>query len=381
MTDKPSRVEFYRHAVRDEDIEAVTQVLRSIFLTTGPVTGTFEQKFAAHMGARHAVGVTSCTAGLFLSLKALGIGPGDEVITTPMTFIATANTILHTGATPVFVDVEADTGNLDVTRVEAAITPRTKAVMPVHLYGHMVDMKALAAICEPRQLSIIEDCAHAVESERDGVRPGQLGTTANFSFYATKNLTSGEGGAVTTNDDHINDQLRLLRQHGMSKNAADRYTKRYQHYDMELLGYKYNLPDVLAALMVHQIDRLGEQLERREALCQRYERGFQDVERVNFPIVQPNNTSARHLFTIWVPGEHRDDTIAALQDDGIGVAVNYRALHLMRYYRETMGFTPGTFPEAERIGNQTITLPLYPDMKDEQVDRVIDAIRTIAATW
>ncbi len=373
-----AKVEFYRHALQEEDIAAVAEVLRSVFLTTGPRTGKFEQAFAEYLGVKHVVGVMSCTAGLYLSLQALGIGPGDEVITTPMTFIATANTILHCGAKPVFVDVEADTGNIDVARIAAAITERTKAVMPVHLYGLMADVRRLEALCRQHDLYLLEDAAHAAESVRDGVRPGNLGHTASFSFYATKNLTCGEGGAIATNDSALNDKLRWLRQHGMSKSAADRYTGTYQHWDMIGLGYKANMNDIQAALLLGQLPRLEAQLRRREEIAQRYEQAFCRLGNVGFPRIPPGAVSARHLFTIWVPPQRRDEILTRFQQRGIGVAVNYRAIHLLTYYRREFGFRPGDFPIAENIGDSTITLPLYPAMTDDDVECVIAAVRDIA---
>ncbi|MCA9529490.1 MAG: DegT/DnrJ/EryC1/StrS family aminotransferase [Myxococcales bacterium] len=375
------KVEFYRHALQEADVEEVRRVLGTLFLTTGPVTKRFEEKFAAYLGRSHAVGTTSCTASLFLSLAALGIGPGDEVIVPAQTFIASANVIVHAGATPVLVDVEPDTALIDPARVAAAITPRTKAVIPVHLYGQMADMRALHDLCAPRGIALIEDAAHGPEARRDGVAPGELGTTASFSFYATKTLTCGEGGAVATDDPALDERLRKLRSHGMSKNAADRYTARYQHWDMELLGYKANLPDVLAALLVHQIDRIDAQRDRREAICQRYEAAFAELPGVDYPKIVEGSRSARHLFTIWVPADHRDEALVDLQERGIGVAVNYRAIHLLTYYRDLLGFERGAFPNAESIGDRTISLPLYPGLTDPEVDRVIEAVRAVSERW
>jgi UDP-4-amino-4-deoxy-L-arabinose-oxoglutarate aminotransferase len=376
-----TKVEFYRHSLTDQDIAEVSEVLRSVFLTTGPKTAAFEKSFAEYLGVRHVVTVSSCTAALFLSLKAMNIGEGDEVITTPMTFIATANAILHAGATPVFIDVDAVTGNLDHAAVIGALTPRTRAVLPVHLYGTMADVRSLAALCEERGLALIEDAAHATEAVRDGARPGQLSSSACFSFYATKNLTCGEGGAIATNSENVAEQARLLRQHGMSKGASERYTSRYQHWEQLQLGYKANLSDVQSALLINQLARLDAQLLRREEIAARYEQAFAGIRTIDFPRVPSGARSARHLFTIWVPAARRDQALAQLQDLGIGVAVNYRAVHLLQYYRERFEFEPGAFPVAEQIGARTITLPLYPSMSDEDVDAVISAVREVAARW
>lgn len=369
------KVEFYRHNLTEEDIARLVEVCRGVFLTTGQDTKRFEEAFAGYLGAKHAVGVTSCTAGLHIALLALGVGPGDEVITTPMTFAATSNVVLHTGATPVFVDVDPATGLIDPDAVERAITPRTKVIVPVHLYGQMADMKRLKATADRAGVKIVEDCAHAIESIRDGIRPGALSDASAYSFYATKNITSGEGGAVVTNSDEVNTRLRLLRQHGMSASAADRYTGTYRHYDIELLGWKYNMTNLQAALLLGQMDRIEELWQRREAISQRYEAGLRGVAGVSFPVVVPGSRSARHLFTIWVDPARRDAVLLDLQARGVGVAVNYRAVHLLKYYQETMALPRGSFPVAERIGDSTLTLPLYPKLTDPEIDYVIDSVK------
>jgi UDP-4-amino-4-deoxy-L-arabinose-oxoglutarate aminotransferase len=373
-----ARVEFYRHNLGPDEIASVTKVLESLFLSTGPVVRDFEDQFAAYLGTPHAVGLTSCTAALHLALLAHDIGPGDEVVTTPMTFVATANAILHTGARPVFVDVEPETGNLDAARVEDAITPRTRAILPVHLYGQMCDMRALRGIADRRGLVVVEDAAHALEAERDGVRPGQLAEAACFSFYATKSITSGEGGAVSTASATVADQIRKLRLHGMDLSAADRYTKRYQHWDLEYCGWKYNMDNIQAALLIPQIGRIEERWKRREAISRRYEAAFSNVPGLEFPKVVTGSKSARHLFTIWVAPERRDEILWKLQDKDIGVGVNYRAIHLLRFYRAVLASSEGMFPVAESIGQRTISLPLYPMLTDAEVEQVIHAVTTVA---
>jgi len=375
------RVEFYRHSITEADIAAVGDVLRSVFLTTGPRAAAFERAFAERLGVQHVVTVSSCTSALFLSLTALGLGPEDEVITTPMTFVATANAVLHAGAKVRLVDVEPDTGNIDARQVEAAINSRTRVVIPVHLYGAMADVLDLAEVCRRRSVIMLEDAAHAAEAELDGVRPGQLSQFSCFSTYATKNLTCGEGGAVATNDSTMADALRRLRSHVLSKEAAGRYTERYQHWDMLELGYKANLSDINAALLLGQLPRLEAQRERREAIAKRYEEAFADLPGVTCPKVPAGAQSARHLFTMWVPPEQRDQTLAELQDRGIGVAVNYRAIHLLSYYQSRFGLPRGSFPNAERIGDSTVTLPLFPSMSDDEQQQVIEAVREVAAGW
>ena len=373
------KVEFYKHNLDEDDIARMVEVCRGVFLTTGQQTREFEEAFAAYLGAQHAVGLTSCTAALHLALLALDVGPGDEVITTPMTFAATSNTIIYTGARPVFVDVEPATGLIDPEAVARAITKETKAIIAVHLYGLMADMRRLKAVTDAAGVALVEDCAHAIESARDGVRPGELSQASCFSFYATKNITCGEGGALVTNDERIANRVRTLRSHGMSANAADRYTSSYRHWDLETLGWKYNMTNIQAAMLMGQLARIDTLWDARERLAQRYEAALSDADGVRFPIIPDGAKSARHLFTIWVAPERRDDVLSELQARGIGVAVNYRSVHLLKYYRDTFGFTRGMFPEAERIGDSTVTLPLYTKLTTEQVDYVAENVKAIAA--
>ena len=372
------KVEFFRHNLEEADIQNVAKVLRSTFLTTGPVTAEFEKKFSAYIGLKHTVGLNSCTAALHLALLGLGIGPGDEVITTPMTFIATATAIIHTGAKPVFVDVEAHTGLMDVAKVQDAITSKTRAILPVHLYGSMVDMKGLRDIADTHNLKIVEDCAHCIEGERGGIRPGQLSDAACYSFYATKNLTCGEGGAVSTNSLELAEKIRVLRLHGMSKGAATRYAGKYQHWDMITLGWKYNMNDIHAALLTDQIDRLGQYWERRNSVWKAYDEGLEDVPRIRIP--ETRGKSGKHLYTIWLDPEKRDAFLHGLQNKAIGVAVNYRAIHTLTYFREAFGYKPLDFPAANLIGQSTVSLPLYPKLRDIETDYVIASIRQMATS-
>lgn len=368
-------IEFYRHNIDEDDINRVNQVLHSIFLTTGDQVKEFEEQLAAYLGVKYAVGLTSCTAALHLSLLACGIGPGDEVITTPMTFIATANAILHTGAKPVFVDVEPDTANIDASLIEAAITSHTKAILPVHLYGQLCDMRAIRRIADKHDLYIIEDAAHCLEGVREGIRPGQLGDVACFSFYATKSITSGEGGAIATNSQNIAERVKLLRLHGMSKNAADRYIKKYEHWDMVECGWKYNMDNIQAALLIGQLGRTDSLCQLREEIAQRYEKAFNNIPGLDFAKIKPGyNKSSRHLFTIWVVPEKRDKVLYDIQEQNIGVAVNYRAIHLLSYFRNEFEFTRGMFPVAEKIGDSTISIPLYSSLSDIEVDYVIKSV-------
>lgn len=369
------KIEFFRHSIDEVDIERVNDVLRSIFLTTGAEVEEFEKLFSSYVGASYAVGVTSCTAALHLSLLALGIGHGDEVITTPMSFCATSNAIIHAGAEPVFVDVEEETGNINADLIEQAITEKTKAIIPVHLYGQMCDMRRIHEIARKYNLRIIEDAAHAIESERDGIKVGQLSDTACFSFYATKNITSGEGGAITTSEWSLAEQLRMLRLHGIDKGAADRYTKKYQHWDMPVLGWKYNMDNIQAALLIGQLNRIEQLWQKRDRLWRLYESELSSVKNVRLLKTLPGLKHARHLFTILVPPEKRDPLLWSLQEKSIGVAVNYRPIHLLKYYREKYGYKEGAFPVSEEIGYRTISLPLYPSLTDEEVLYVVKVLK------
>ena len=346
------KIPFFQHDLGRPELDAVARVFHGTILTTGDVVAEFERRFGGYMGRRHALALTSCTGAMHLSLLACGVGPGDEVITTSMTFIATATAIIEAGSRPVFVDVEADTGNIDADLIEAAITPRTRAIMPVHLYGQMADMRRIREIADRHDLYVIEDAAHCIEGERDGVKPGQLGHTASFSFYATKNITCGEGGAVVTDDDDLASKLKLLRLHGMTKNAADRDREGYQHWDMVTFGWKYNLDNIHAAIMLPQLDRLESKWQQRRLLTERYESALADVPGVTWPASRPNSRHAHHLFVAWFDPSVRDHVIAELQRREIGAMVNYRAIHLLTYFKDLLGTAAGIFqmPSASAMG-------------------------------
>jgi len=349
------KVEFYRHQLGEVNLERFARVMNTIFLTTGDEVALFEQKFADFLGEKYVIGMTSATAGLQLSLLALGIGTGDEVITTPMTFVATPLSIMHANARPVFVDVEGDTGNLNVNLVEAAITPKTKAIMPVHLYGQMVDMVHLKKVAQKHNLFIIEDAAHCLEGVRDNVRVGQLSETACYSFYATKSITCGEGGAVSTSNEQLRGILQKLRLHGMSTDALHRYTKLYRHYDVDVHGWKYNMYNLQAALLIDQIDEIEPRRQERQRLAEFYRASFAGCQGLEMPTFKPEIKQGCHLFTIWVDPEKRDHILWALQDQDLGVAVNYQACHLYTLFRQQYGHKEGDFPIAERIGSRTIS--------------------------
>jgi UDP-4-amino-4-deoxy-L-arabinose-oxoglutarate aminotransferase len=379
-----SRVEFYRHQLGADEAAAWRGVLDTLFLTLGPQVASFESELGAFLvrdradrTPPHVVGTSSCSIGMLLALKALDVGPGDEVITTPMTFASTANAILHAGGTPVLADVERSTGLLDPSAVAAAITARTKGILPVHLYGQLADMKALRVLADRHQLFLLEDSAHGIEMERDGVRPGELGDAVVFSFYATKNLTSGDGGAIATRDAKLAERLRRLRNHGATKAAADRHGGVYQHYDFVEVGYKGNLTDLDASLLRIQLPKALEKRARREQIARRYE-GLLRERVPGIGLVATRGTSSHHLFTIEAPRGERDRILTRLGAEQIGTAVNYRALHLLTYLKERLKHAPEAFPNALDIGERTISLPMYPTLTDAEQDRVVEAV---AASW
>ncbi len=373
-------IEFFRHALGQEEKARVLAALDETILTTGETVSEAEQALADYLDVRHVVCLDSCTAALHLALLANDIGPGDEVIVPAITFIATANAVVMAGGTPVFADVHPDTGCLDPDAIARCLTGRTKAIMPVHLYGLMCDMEALASIARERNLALIEDAAHCLEGRRAGSRPASHSKAACFSFYATKAITCGEGGALATNDETVARRVRKLSRHGMTTSAAQRYGKNYEHWDMDELGWKYNLDNIRASLLLPQIHKLDEYCGRRRKLAARYEERLRDVDGVQFPTVPDGAHSSRHLFTIWVDPRRRDAIMTDLQERGIGVAVNYRPVHLMKYYRQRFGYTLGDLPVAESIGARTISLPLYPQLTDEQVDRVVDAVSDVVGS-
>ena len=369
-----NKIPFYRHDLGKPELDEIARVLKGTILTTGEFVSEFENKFAGYLGCRNVVACMSCTGAMHIALTGLGVGPGDEVITTPMTFIATSAAIIQAGAKPIFVDVEPDTGNIDVSCIEAAITARTKAIIPVHLYGQMCDMRAMRKMADRHGLVIVEDSAHCVEGERDGVKPGQLSEAACFSFFATKNLACGEGGAVAVNDDTLAAKLRLLRTHGMTKTSSDREKEGYQHWDMVCMGWKYNMDNIHAAILLPQMKMIGEKWSRRQHLVDRYISGLSGIRGLSWPRRLPGR-HANHLFTVWVDVLQRDDVISKLGKQGVPAVVNYRAIHQLTYFRDAFGLKRGDFPVAESIGDSTLTLPLFCSMTDEQVDEVCLALR------
>lgn len=373
---RKQRVEFYKHNLSSKDKKECLNVLDSLFLTTGKKVKEFEQKFSSFLNAKYAVGLTSCTDALFLSVKYF-IKEGDEVITTPLSFIATANVIEYCGAKPVFADVERLTGNINVDGIEKLISNKTKAILVVHLYGQMCDMKKIAIIANKYNLKIIEDCAHCIEGERDGLKVGEISDAACFSFYATKNITSGEGGAITCNNKRFYEWLLKARQHGMNKNAIERYSKIYKHWDMDILGYKCNMSNIQASLLINQLNNINSFLRKKENIAKKYNDGFRNNKHIDKPAVLPKSKHARHLYTIWVDSNKRDKIMHKLQKAEIGVAVNFRPIHLMSYYRKKYLYKIGDYPIAEKIGSSTISIPFYPKLTQQEISYVISTINSL----
>jgi dTDP-4-amino-4,6-dideoxygalactose transaminase len=366
------QIPFYLHDLGEAELEEIRKVFQGPILTTGDTVAEFERRFATYLNLPHAVGVTSWTGGAHITLEALGIGRGDEVITTALTFIATATAIIQAGATPVFVDVEPDTGNMDAALIEAAITPRTRAIMPVHLYGQMCDMKAIRAIADRHGLAVVEDAAHCVEGMRDGIRPGQLSDAVVFSFFATKNLACGEGGAVAARSAELAAKLKLLRLHGMTKTSADREREGYQPWDMVCFGWKYNMDNIHAAILLPQMDRLERKRDRRCALARMYQERLADAPGVRFPAVRDGVRHAWHLFGILT--ENRDGLLADLHRRGVSCTVNYKAIHEFTFFQETYGLRLGRFPVAEAFGRRQMSLPFYAQMEMDAVDYVCESL-------
>lgn len=375
---------FCRPTIGQEEIDEVVDTLHSDWLTTGPKTKRFEKAFAEYVGAEHAIAVNSCTAGLHLSLVAHGIGEGDEVIVPSLTFCATANVVVHQRAKPVFADVDAVSYTLDPDAFERAITPRTKAVIPVDYGGQVCDMPRINAIAAAHGITVIEDAAHAVGSALNGVRVGNLSRVTSFSFYATKNLTTGEGGMLTTNDAALAERVRVLALHGISADAWKRYSKEGSwFYEVLWPGYKYNMTDIQASLGLHQLQRLEGFVERRAAIAAEYTRAFADLSEIVTPIVRPGVHHAWHLYPIQLlPGRIRLDRsqfMAALAERGVGASVHFIPVHLHPYYRDTFGTGRGDLPVTERVYDGFVSLPLFPSMTPREVAKVIDTVRDLVA--
>jgi len=376
---RPRMLPYGRHEVDEADIQSVVDVLRGDWLTNGPTVSRFEETFAEVVGARFAVAFSSGTAALHGAGFAAGIGPGDEVITSPLTFLASANCVLYCGATPVFADVDPETLNLDPAAAEAALTPRTKAILPIHFAGLPCNMEAIHAIARPRNLTVIEDAAHALGAETGGRRIGGLSHLTTFSFHPVKHITTGEGGMVTTNESALADRLRKFRNHGIDREVRQRQDTWVQ--DMVALGFNYRLTDLQSALGLSQLRRLDGRLKRREEIAGRYQAAFAAMPEVTGAPTRSGTRHAWHIYPLRLNPDRlcqdREAIFRALRAENIGVSVHYRPVHLHPYYRERLGTGPGQCPAAEAAFECLLTLPLFPAMTDADVADVIAAVEKV----
>lgn len=385
----PVREQFLPIAVPwigEREKQLVLESLESGWITTGPKTQELATRIAALSGAKHAVAVNSATGALHLALEALGLGPGDEIVTSTYTFAATVNVIEHVRATPVLVDVEPDTLNLDPAAVEAAITPRTRAILTVDYGGHPCEYDALQRLADRHGLAIVDDAAHALGARYRGRPVGTLAQVTAFSFYATKNLSTGEGGAAVTDDEAVADRIRLLSLHGMSRDAWKRYSDTGSwYYEVVAPGWKYNLSDVLAAIGVGQLDRFDAFQARRFELVERMRRGLADVPGVRTPVARPEVDHAWHLFPIALElerlGIDRAAFVRELRAENIGTSVHFIPIHFHPHFRTSLSLREGAFPVAEDAYRRAITLPLFPRMSDRDADDVVEAVRKVAGAF
>lgn len=371
--------------VSEAEIAEVVSTLRSSWITTGPKTKQFEQEFATAFSAPSALALNSCTAALHTALVALGVGPGDEVVTTPITFAASANVIEHVGAKPIFVDVEPDTLNIDPKRVDAAITAKTKAVLPVHYTGHPIDLDQIRDTVERNGLYLLEDAAHALPAKYKGEFIGQHGNPVAFSFYATKNLTTAEGGMLTGTPEFL-ERARIVSLHGMSRDAWKRYDKGGSwRYEILLPGFKYNMTDIAAAMGLVQLKRLDGFQKRRREIVAAYHRAFGSHEAFEIPVERPDVEHAWHLYVLRLNPERlridRDAFIEEMRNRNIGTSVHFIPLHTQSYYREKYGLKPDDLPVANSNFERMLTLPLHPGLTDDDVADVIAAALDIALTF
>ena len=377
-------------SIGEEEIAEVADSMRSGWLTTGPKTKRFEGDLQAYIGAKHALAVNSCTAGLHIALTALGIGPGDEVIVPTLTFCSTANVVAHLGARPVLVDVEEDF-NVTPQAIESAITPRTKAIIPVHFAGQACDLDAIYAIAARHNLPIVEDAAHAIGSEYKGKKIGSDALSRNgvlravaFSFYATKNMTTGEGGVITTDNDSLAERMRLLTLHGMSRDSWKRYTSTGSwFYEVVAAGYKDNMTDIEASIGIHQLRKLDGFIKTRQRYAALFDEAFKAMPELEIPIVRPDRNHIYHLYVIKLNLERlsidRAAFIEELKARNIGTSVHFIPAHLHPFYREHFGYTKGQFPAAEAIYDRIVSLPLYPAMSEADVRDVISSVQEVCS--
>jgi dTDP-4-amino-4,6-dideoxygalactose transaminase len=366
--------------IGEAEINEVVETLRSGWIGTGPRVSKFETQFASYINSPHSVAVNSCTAALHLSLLALKLEPGSEVITSPMTFCATINAIVHAGLTPVLADVDPVTMNIDPSEIERKITGKTRVILPVHFAGRPCDMDAIMSIANKHNLSVVEDCAHSIESEYKGKKTGTFGQFGCFSFYVTKNIITGEGGMICCKDPEMASCVKILALHGMSADAWKRFSDDgYKHYFVVDCGFKYNMMDIQAAIGIHQLKQVEQFYQRRKVLWERYLSALQGFP-VRLPAPpEPQTRHALHLFTVMIDekqcGISRDTFLSEMTYNNIGVGVHYLSIPEHPYYQSRFGWMPDDYPEACRIGRQTVSLPLSPRLLDSDINDVIEATR------
>ena len=379
-------IPFHRASLGEEEVQSVSEVIRSGWLTLGAKTVEFERQFASYIGAKYAIAVSSCTAGLHLALEAIGIAEGDEVLVPTTTFTATAEVVTYFGARPVLVDVDPKTLNLDVADCERKVTPRTRAILPVHFGGQPCDLDAIQALAGPHHLHVVEDAAHALPSEYRGKRIGTISELSVFSFYATKTLCTGEGGMVTTDNEAYANRLQMMRLHGISRDAWKRYSAEGSwYYEVIEAGYKYNFTDLQAALGMVQLAKCDAMQESRRGIAERYTRAFSANPAFEVPEVLPDRTTAWHLYVLRLRLEHlrisRDAFIRELAQAGVSVSVHFIPLHLQPFYQITYGYKQGDLPLAEGQYHRCLSLPIYPGMTEEEVQYVISTVLDLAARF
>lgn len=375
---------FGRPQITKKDINEVVGVLKSGWIGMGPKTEEFEKKFAEYQNTKYAIATNSCTAALHLALDAIGIETGDEVITTPITFAATANVITHLGAKPVFVDIDRKTLNIDADKIETVITSRTKAILPVHLAGRPCDMDKINFLAKKHGLYVIGDCAHAIETEYRGRKVGGLSDISCYSFYPTKNMTSGEGGMAITNNKNWYEVMKIKRLHGISKDAWKRYRETGNNfYEVLFNGYKYNMNDIAAALGLSQFERLEKNWVKRSGLWQEYIRLLKNVKNIQIPSSAKTETlkHAKHLFIILLDVDKikisREKIIEKLKEKGVGTGIHFLALHLQKYYRDTYDYKIGDYPEAEYVSDRILSLPLSTSLNIKQIKYIVKSLKKI----
>jgi perosamine synthetase len=373
---------FHQPQIGEAEIESVVETLRSGWLTTGPKVKRFEADFARFVGARHAIAVNSCTAALHLALEAAGVREGDEVILPTMTFAASAEVVLYLKAKPVLVDCRADTLNIDPEAVARAVTKKTRAIMPVHFGGQPCDMQELMEIARRHDLKVIEDAAHALPAQYRGQWIGVIGDVTCFSFYATKTITTGEGGMVTTDNDEYAARMRMMSLHGISHDAWKRYTREGSwYYEILSPGFKYNLTDIAAAIGIEQLKKCNDLWEARRRIAMAYREAFAGLEEIQLPVCRDDVQHAWHLFVIELNPERlktdRNQFIDKLREKEIGTSVHFIPLHLHPYYRDNFSYRADDFPNAAKVFERIISLPIYPGMTESDVERVADAVTTL----